>query len=31
MWQAYGATVGAGIGGQTDQQRPDLHRAEAVE
>ena len=27
---AYGATVGAGIGGQTEQQRTDVHRAEAV-
>ena len=27
---AYAATVGAGIGGQTEQQRPDVHRPEAV-
>ena len=28
--QAYAATIGAGVGGQTDQQRPHVHRAEAV-
>ena len=28
--QAYGATVGAGVGGPDRQQRPDLYRAEAV-